>query len=140
MSEGRLRRGPLSLGEKITLGLFVGLLGFLAFQSLGGDEAESGAEARAVFGEVERVEPESERVVAAAEFAKWPFTVDAGLLACRKGLLITFTSDGVEYGVNGTAKDAGYPPVDPLWALDENLGHGLKVNISEVMEAGHALC
>ncbi|MDI1452924.1 hypothetical protein NHG22_03640 [Streptomyces sp. ATE26] len=44
------------------------------------------------------------------------------------------------YAVNGTAKDAGYPAMAPIWADDKNLGNGLKVDISEVLGKGRSLC
>ncbi|WP_431040823.1 DUF2511 domain-containing protein [Streptomyces sp. P1-3] len=75
-----------------------------------------------------------------ARFDKWPFTVDAGTLRCRDGASVTFEADGTEYGVNGTAQDAGYPSVKPVWADDPALGHGLKVDISEVLNYGLSLC
>ncbi|MFE7217028.1 hypothetical protein ACFU93_46080 [Streptomyces sp. NPDC057611] len=42
--------------------------------------------------------------------------------------------------MNGTAKDAGYPAITPIWADDETLGNGLKVDISEVLDTGLSLC
>ncbi|WP_433859401.1 hypothetical protein [Streptomyces kronopolitis] len=79
-------------------------------------------------------------IVTAARFDEWPFTVDVGTLRCRDGVSVTFEADGTEYGVNGTAQDAGYPSVKPIWADDEELGYGLKVDISEVLDYGRGLC
>lgn len=79
-------------------------------------------------------------VVTAARFKEWPFTVDVGTLRCRDGVSVTFEAGGTEYGVNGTAQDAGYPSVKPIWADDKELGHGLKVDISEVLDYGRGLC
>jgi hypothetical protein len=79
-------------------------------------------------------------VVTAGRFKEWPFTVDVGTLRCRDGVSVTFEADGTEYGVNGTAQDAGYPSVKPIWADDTELGHGLKVDISEVLDYGRSLC
>jgi hypothetical protein len=79
-------------------------------------------------------------VVTAARFEQWPFTVDVGTLRCRDGVSVTFEADGTEYGVNGTAQDAGYPSLKPIWADDPELGNGLKVDISEVLDYGRGLC
>ncbi|MFE2110370.1 DUF2511 domain-containing protein [Kitasatospora sp. NPDC059463] len=74
-----------------------------------------------------------------ASLTPWPFTVESGLLRCRTGQQVTFETDGVEYGVNGLAQGK-YPKPLAIWADDLNLGHGLKVDISAVIEAGRALC
>ncbi|MFD8545680.1 hypothetical protein [Streptomyces sp. NPDC059649] len=79
-------------------------------------------------------------VVTAGRFKEWPFTVDIGTLRCRDGVSVTFEAGGTEYGVNGTAQDAGYPSVKPIWADDKELGNGLKVDISEVLDYGRGLC
>lgn len=79
-------------------------------------------------------------IVTAARFDEWPFTVDVDTLRCRDGVSVTFEADGTEYGVNGTAQDAGYPSVKPIWADDEELGNGLKVDISDVLNYGLSLC
>lgn len=79
-------------------------------------------------------------VVTAGRFKEWPFTVDVGTLRCRDGVSVTFEADGTEYGVNGTAQDAGYPSVKPIWADDKELGNGLKVDVSEVLDYGRGLC
>lgn len=42
--------------------------------------------------------------------------------------------------VNGTAKDAGYAAITPIWADDAALGKGLKINVSEVLHKGLSLC
>ncbi|MES4891419.1 hypothetical protein [Streptomyces sp. NPDC096012] len=47
---------------------------------------------------------------------------------------------GPRYAVNGTAKGAGYTAMTPTWADDTNLGNGLKVDISEVLDKGRSLC
>jgi hypothetical protein len=78
--------------------------------------------------------------VTSGDFTDWPFSAGMGVLRCRAGSAVTFETAGKEYGLNGKAKEAGYPPVDPLWVADRHLGHGLKVNISEVLDYGRALC
>ncbi|MFJ4932324.1 hypothetical protein ACIP8U_00435 [Streptomyces pseudovenezuelae] len=78
--------------------------------------------------------------VTAARFSEWPFTVDAGLLKCEAGAVTFEPAGGPRYAVNGTAKDVGYPDISPIWAEDEDLGYGLKVDISEVLNKGLSLC
>ncbi|MER6361555.1 DUF2511 domain-containing protein [Kitasatospora sp. NPDC001527] len=79
------------------------------------------------------------RTVSRTSLTPWPFTVESGLLRCRPGQQVTFEAGGVEYGVNGLAQSK-YPKPLPIWADDPNLGYGLKVDISAVIEAGRALC
>ncbi|MFJ4794148.1 DUF2511 domain-containing protein [Kitasatospora purpeofusca] len=79
------------------------------------------------------------RTVSRGTLTPWPFTVESGLLRCRPGQQVTFETGGVEYGVNGLAQGK-YPKPQPIWADDTNLGYGLKVDISTVIEAGRALC
>lgn len=69
----------------------------------------------------------------------WPFTVDDGSVACEGGA-VTFTSGDVTYAVNGTAKsqEAG-ADVMAIWA-DDPAVPGLKIDISEVINRGLALC
>ncbi|MFD8695620.1 DUF2511 domain-containing protein [Kitasatospora sp. MBT66] len=79
------------------------------------------------------------RTVSRGTLTPWPFTVESGLLRCRPGQQVTFETGDVEYGVNGLAQSK-YPKPQPIWADDPNLGYGLKVDISTVIEAGRALC
>ena len=75
-----------------------------------------------------------------ADGKAWPLTVDSGTLACEPGSRIIFTSSGTTYSVNGLAKgDGKWAEIDPIWA-DDGSGLGLKVNISDLIEAGQALC
>ncbi|WKX74137.1 DUF2511 domain-containing protein [Streptomyces sp. XD-27] len=75
----------------------------------------------------------------AGDVKVWPFTVDQGGLRCREGA-VTFMVDGTEYALNGTAKKVGFPSVEPVWAEDPELGSGLRVSLSEVLEIGQRLC
>jgi len=77
--------------------------------------------------------------VQAGDFDEWPFTVQSGTLRCRDGS-VTFATGGQEYGVNGRAQGNGYPKPLPVWAEDPSLGHGLRVDISEVLTKGLSLC
>ncbi|GAA5078694.1 hypothetical protein GCM10023336_70630 [Streptomyces similanensis] len=76
----------------------------------------------------------------ASRFTEWPFTVSAGVLRCEGGAVTFEPPGGPRYAVNGTAKDTGYPEIKPIWADDETLGNGLKVDISEVLDKGLSLC
>ena len=71
----------------------------------------------------------------------WPFAVDRVVLRCEgasgSGSVIV-TAGGKEYGVNGTAQ-AEYPAFDPIWKKNPDVP-GTKVNISEVLDLGLALC
>ncbi|MFJ5804251.1 hypothetical protein [Streptomyces decoyicus] len=144
-------RHPSKTGSAIA-GSFLVLLFILAFaQSCGAPDdspsaelAESSASSANSGDEDTTADPPAadthHAIVTAARFEHWPFTVDVGTLRCRDGASVTFEADGKEYGVNGTAQDAGYPSVQPIWADDKELGHGLKVDISEVLGYGRSLC
>ena len=61
-------------------------------------------------------------VISQAAFGdRWPLTVSKGTLMCdrsrRPRIAVVFEADGKWYAVNGTAKDAGYPPIDPIWKI-----------------------
>ncbi|MFG2440867.1 hypothetical protein [Streptomyces sp. NPDC048508] len=78
--------------------------------------------------------------VTASRFTEWPFTVTAGVLTCTAGAVTFEPAGGPRYAVNGTAKDSGYPDISPIWADDKELGYGLKIDISEVLNKGLSLC
>ncbi|MFY4722851.1 hypothetical protein [Streptomyces sp. LaBMicrA B280] len=78
--------------------------------------------------------------VTASRFKEWPFTVSAGILKCEGGAVTFEPPGGPRYAVNGTAKDAGYPAITPIWADDKSLGSGVKIDISEVLNKGLSLC
>ncbi|MCZ4099856.1 DUF2511 domain-containing protein [Streptomyces sp. H39-C1] len=80
------------------------------------------------------------RTVFKQEFTTWPFTVSSGRIRCALGKAVTFSANGQEYALNGLAKGQGYPEIDPIWRDDPNLGNGLKVDISEVLNAALAMC
>jgi len=73
----------------------------------------------------------SEKKIFPAQYGeRWPFTVEEGILACdaskRPRLGVTFQAAGRIYAVNGAAKSAGVPPMDPIWCLKPG-GLGLVV-------------
>ena len=57
----------------------------------------------------------------------------------EEGEVVVFTADGTEYGVNGTAMDAGYRKIAPIWKKDPT-GLTPRVNIGDVIDRGLALC
>lgn len=67
----------------------------------------------------------------------WPFTVSEGELRCS-GQEITFTTNGLTYAVNGTAR-ANYPAIDPIWKDNPEI-LGTKINIAPLIERGQTLC
>ena len=146
-SDGGQRQ--FSKGEKISALFLVAVVGLACLQSCGGDDSGDGNDETAsaeTSAPLTSEEPGAglgahELAVTSARFKEWPFTVSAGILRCRAGAQVTFEAPGgTEYGVNGTAQDAGYPSVMPIWALDPALGNGLRVNISEVLDKGRSLC
>lgn len=78
---------------------------------------------------------------------QWPLIVKSGLLQCEEEATSSFifqrvwltAPDGTVYGVNGTAQEAGYPGIDPIWKNDP-AGYGLKINISPLIDRGLKLC
>ncbi len=79
---------------------------------------------------------------------KWPFTVEEGVLSCTdtgrtvgttRMLEVTFTANGVTYGLNGTAKqNSRYSNVEAIWANDPSLP-GTRKNITPIIDRGLAL-
>ncbi|MFC8429901.1 hypothetical protein [Streptomyces sp. NPDC057253] len=134
---------PFTAVEKAAMGFAALVMGLVCFNSCGGDDgaSEGDAESTTSAAAVGGAESSHMRPVVQSGFSEWPFTVASGTLRCRSGSEVTFEpAGGPEYAVNGTAKGAGYPPITPIWADDEDLGYGLKVDISEVLAAGRSLC
>lgn len=69
----------------------------------------------------------------------WPFTVNEAQLGCDPpGIVVTL--DGNSYALNGTAQDMGHPKLPRrLWLDDPNF-EGLKVSVSDVMNAAFKYC
>lgn len=90
-------------------------------------------------------------VIDKASFDKeWPLTVDSGTLSCeqvpgvRSGQLVTFTTQGKTYAVNGTAKghakNRGWiEEIRPIWKDHPDVP-GLKIPISSLIDRGLQLC
>ena len=79
--------------------------------------------------------------------AAWPFSVAAGQLVCTDGaaaggngrILVTFRPDdnrGIEFGLNGSALDFGFPD------LDESMmpAYPDKSGLHDLIQRGLALC
>lgn len=75
----------------------------------------------------------------------WPFSVPAGTLACYDGaaaggggrVLVTFSAgDGIEYGLNGSALDFGFPDLDQTIMPE----YPNKSGLLDLIERGLALC
>lgn len=78
---------------------------------------------------------------------QWPFTVDEGVLSCKKiGYVgnvelheVLFTTNGVTYAVNGTARsNKAYADVREIWA-DDQYSIGPKKNIGPIIDRGLSL-
>jgi hypothetical protein len=91
----------------------------------------------------------SETKITRAEYGdKWPFTVDEGVLSFRdtgrtvgttRMVEVTFTADGVTYGINGTAKgNDRYSDVDAIWANNPSCP-GARKDIGPILDRGLAL-
>lgn len=60
--------------------------------------------------------------VTRAEFERagdiWPLTVDQAVIGCD-GINKWVEVAGVRYGINGYARQAGLPGMEPVWRVDE---------------------
>lgn len=99
----------------------------------------------------------NDKIVTRADYgAEWPFTVDKGILRCSDNE-VTFSTGGTEYAVNGSAKSAGYSPMDSIWqpnieliqemadatkiTLEEAMGEfTLKISVGPMIKSGLELC
>ncbi|MFJ6293209.1 DUF2511 domain-containing protein [Streptomyces griseoviridis] len=137
MGEGGAGKRPLGAGEKVTAFVVIVIAAICLSQCMSGSD-DSGGDGG---GSTSQVGADGHSMeTRASDVEEWPFTVERGVLRCREGGEVTFTPEGGrEYAVNGTAKGAGYPAMTPVWA-DEPKVAGLKVDISDVLELGLALC
>ena len=67
----------------------------------------------------------------------WPFTVSEGYIGCRLGMAVIFSSEGIDYGVNGFAKSNGYTP---LINIRLDAPEGYKIDYGNMIEVGLSLC
>ena len=86
-----------------------------------------------------RSAPRAETIERASFAGTWPFTVDAGELRCEPPLSVVFRAGGEDYGVNGSARDAGYSNVTPIW-LEDPSGQTPRVYLGDVTDRGLKLC
>jgi len=84
--------------------------------------------------------------VARTSFAgAWPFTVDAGTLACYRGQGLIFTTGGKTYALNGAALSLGqslgytWQRANPVWRDNPDLP-GTKVPMGDIIKTGQKLC
>jgi hypothetical protein len=78
--------------------------------------------------------------VSRADFgAKWPLTVEDGMLSCVNSA-VTFSHAGNTYAVNGRAKGLKrYRPIEPIWRTQQS-PLPPRVDIGPLIERGLALC
>lgn len=79
----------------------------------------------------------------------WPLTVDAGVLTCEplpgnaKLQLVTFTTNGKTYALNGIAKghvkSRGWGEIGPIWKENASVP-GTKMGIGPLITRGISLC
>ena len=74
--------------------------------------------------------------------AKWPLTVDRGVLACEPGEVATFTTpQGRSYGLEGMASEgdatAGFRRI---WAADREGSSQSRSDLSPLVDDALALC
>jgi len=99
----------------------------------------------------------NDRTVSRSQFGdEWPFTVEEGTLRCSDNE-VTFSTNGVQYAVNGSAKSAGYASMDTIWqpnteliqemadAMGMTLEEAMKeftfkISVGPVIESGLELC
>jgi|SRR6267143_4487554 len=86
--------------------------------------------------------------IRAADYGdRWPFTVSEGIIECtpfRESLhVLTFTSGGQTYGLNGTARnlarEKGNAEITVIWKDDPKNG-GAKINIGPIIDKALSLC
>lgn len=75
----------------------------------------------------------------------WPLTVERGKGECReptgfrKGQAIFITADGIAYGMNSEAIDAGYRPIVEITKPNPNLP-GYTMSLNPILEPTLFLC
>jgi hypothetical protein len=73
----------------------------------------------------------------------WPFSCEKGILSCEQNGLVTFTTGGKTYAINGAARTAaerrGWNEVHPIWRNNPEFP-GTKINIGPIIRRGLDLC
>lgn len=126
------------------LGFVLGCGGGGALSNSGGRQNVNAQAGSGEAAKAERSLLPSEAEVSREELgAKWPLTVDRGVLSCNgsNGVgQVIFTAGGKTYAVNGLARGMKkYPPVDEIWA-DNPSGPGPKKDIGPLIDRGLKLC
>lgn len=70
----------------------------------------------------------------------WPLTAERGALRCEEGRIVFTSPEGREYGINGTALDAGYPRIDPIWKDAPSSEYAPKMDLGPLLDRGLELC
>jgi hypothetical protein len=70
----------------------------------------------------------------------WPFSVGSGLLACRRGEVVTFRAEDETFGLNREASRAGFPPPFRIWHWDNAEALDLRKSLKPLIERGRELC
>jgi len=83
---------------------------------------------------------------------QWPLTVGSGRIGCDGNAYWFEADDGTKYGLNGmAAPNAGYQPIEPIWAEDKaamsqlraagaDSNEILRINIGDMLEEASKLC
>lgn len=141
----RSRRYELVIAAVLTLAFVSYRLGYHAAsdtpQASREKAMQAATEDRIRRGQELRNTPGPRRRITAKEMGdKWPLTVDEVDIECRAdGRLALIHYDGVIYGINGTAMQAGFTDFRPLWK-DNPTEKGLKINIGPLIAAARRLC
>ena len=69
----------------------------------------------------------------------WPLSVSAGWIDCIAGQRVVFRTRRASFALNGTARSAGYAPIEPIWKYESGDAR-LRVNIGPLLRRGLALC
>ncbi|WP_445115001.1 DUF2511 domain-containing protein [Acinetobacter sp. WZC-1] len=69
----------------------------------------------------------------------WAFSVEYGMIECKPGQQVIFTTPaGESYALNGVA-NKNYPRINPVWIDNQNIP-GTKVSLSPFIEIGLKQC
>lgn len=71
--------------------------------------------------------------------AKWPFTVESGVLDCVKGSAAIFKVNDISYQLNGVASNLGYKSIDSIWK-DNVAIPGTKVSLGPMLSLALEQC
>lgn len=124
----------------------IGAVGLLVVPILSGCEdptVEASEEKATEVTEEEMADPEPGEVTREEYGEDWPLTVDEAKVRCEGAMAVVVEADGETYALNGVARQAGYPNVDPIWRDHPDVPDGMdpwKVNIGPLIDLGLELC